>query len=90
MNILHEIDKCVEQFKRISGDYGRPQDTAIYLGRVQCAEFEAMASEFHLIKMTEPEHKRQAEIFNKHGHRYEYKGRKVYRVDAENHMAVGF
>lgn len=91
MSILHEIDKHIVRFESITGHYGQPQDTTIYLGRVQCEEFEAAATAaFVMIMMGEPERKCRKRVFQKHGHQYEYKGRRVYRVDTENHLAIGF
>lgn len=92
MKILKQIDTAVEAFRWLVNHVRpiNPSDIQIYLGRVQAAEFVEAAREMSTVMIAGPEHKRWSDNVSKHGHRYEYRGMRVFVVDAENHIAVGF
>lgn len=75
MSILQEIDDHARRVEQIMGEYGRPEDTSIYLGRNQAEELKATGSTTDI---------------QFRGLRLVYKGRRVFLVDAENHLAIGF
>lgn len=92
MKIIRQIDTAVEAFRWLVNHVRpiNPSDIQIYLGWVQAAEFVDAAQQMSTVLLEGPEHKRHTDNVSKHGHRYEYRGMRVFTVDAENHLAVGF